>query len=199
MLHGDRAACTCTRAPAAGRRQQGFSESVFSSTRGTYAYGIQGRYSGDGNINISTDSNHTITTTGDNGHGIVAYHFGTMDSRTMAVRVDGTVEPQGADAHGVLVGTVDSMGEPERVAELDAEGYRRQTVTVNGSVHGGSGHAAGVFLAGGGRVYSGPQGTDGADELVDVRAGRIPAARGDTGPAESRPAGGEQYDWTPWP
>ena len=48
----------------------------------------------------------------------------------------------------------------ERVAALDAEGYyRKQTVTVNGSV---MGEAAGVWLAGGGRVVIGPEGTIGA-------------------------------------
>ena len=46
------------------------------TTLGSYSYGIEGRHSGDGNISITTDSNHTITTRGDNAHGIVAYHFG---------------------------------------------------------------------------------------------------------------------------
>ena len=48
------------------------------------------------------------------------------------------------------VGTLDGDGdgEPVRVAGFDAEGYRRQTVTVNGPVEGGTGSGAGVFLAG---------------------------------------------------
>ena len=140
------------------------------TTRGTYSYGIEGRHTGVGNVSITTDSNHTITTMGDNAHGIVAYHFGTTDSRTMAVTVDGMVETKGADANGVQMGVVNDQGEPERVAGVDADGYRRQRVTVNGSVNGGSGAAAGVFLAGGGRVYIGPQGTVGAESGIAIRS-----------------------------
>ena len=139
------------------------------TTRGTYSYGIQGRHSGDGNVSITTDNSHTITTSGGSAHGIVAYHFGTIDTRTMAVRVDGTVETRGAGANGVQVGALDSNGDPDRVAGLDADGYLRQSVTVNGRVHGGSGEAAGVFLAGGGRVFIGPAGTVGADSGIAVR------------------------------
>ena len=97
------------------------------TTRGTYSYGIQGRHSGDGNISITTDDNHSIITMGDNAHGIVAYHSGTIDSRVMAVTVDGTVETRGAGANGVQIGALDTNGAPERVAGLDAEGYLRQT------------------------------------------------------------------------
>ena len=53
---------------------------------------------------------------------------------------------------------------------MDADGYRRQTVTVNGRVSGGSGNAAGVFLAGGGRIYIGPAGTVGAESGIAIRA-----------------------------
>ena len=45
--------------------------------------------------------------------------------------------------------------------------------TVNDAVHGGSGDAAGVFLAGGGRVYIGPAGTVGADSDIAIRACRL--------------------------
>ena len=139
------------------------------TTRGTYSYGIDGRHMGDGNVAISTRDGHTITTTGDNGHGIVAYHFGTEDSRTITITVGGRIDVSGADAHGVLVGTL-SSGDPIRVTEIGADGFRQQSVTVNGSVYGGSGSAAGIFLAGGGKVYIGPQGTVGADSGIAIRA-----------------------------
>ena len=57
-----------------------------------------------------------------------------------------------------------------------ADGYRKQTVTVNGRVHGGTGEAAGVFLAGGGRVFIGPQGSVGAESGIAIlAAGDTPA------------------------
>ena len=118
----------------------------FIKTKGSFSYGIYGTHAGDGDITIGTRDGHTITTTGDNAHGIVAYHFGTENSRTMEVTVNGMVETRGAGANGVQVGALDSNGDPERIAGLDAEGYLRQTVTVNGSVQGGSGDAAGIFM-----------------------------------------------------
>ena len=52
----------------------------------------------------------------------------------------------------------------------DADGYRMQSVTVNNRVYGGTGAAAGVWLAGGGRVFIGPMGTVGAESGVAIRA-----------------------------
>ena len=138
-------------------------------TKGTFSYGIYGQHRGTGSLAIDTRDGHTITTTGDNAHGIVAYHFGTEDSRSMAVTVGGSVEASGAGAHGVRVGIVNADGEAERVAGFEA-GYRQQTVTVDGRVYGGSGEGAGVFLAGGGRVYIGPAGTVGAESGIAIRA-----------------------------
>ena len=64
-----------------------------------------------------------------------------------------------------------------RVATLDEDGYRRQTVMINGRVYGGSGEGAGVWLAGGGKVYIGPQGTVGAQSGIAIReTGDTPGA-----------------------
>ena len=58
--------------------------------------------------------------------------------------------------------------------EVGEGGYRKQTVTVNGRV---SGSAAGVYLAGGGRVVIGPQGSVGAASGIAILAtGDTPAA-----------------------
>ena len=66
------------------------------------------------------------------------------------------------------------------MAALDEEGYRRQTVTVNGEV---TGEAAGVFLAGGGRVVIGPTGTIGAASGIAILAmGNTPGADPDNDP-----------------
>ena len=140
------------------------------TTKGVYSYGIYGLHQGDGDIAIDTRDGNTITTTGDNAHGIVAYHYGTEESRTIDITVGGSVEAGGAGAHGVRVGVVNAEGEAERVAAVGADGYLQQTVRVNGRVSGGTGEAAGVFLAGGGRVYIGPAGTVGAESGIAVLA-----------------------------
>ena len=147
-------------------------------TSGEYAYGIYGLHQGEGNVTLNMQDGNAVTTTGENGHGIVVYNFGTMDSRTMAITVGGRVDTSGAGAQGVRVGVVNADGAPERVAALDdAEGYRKQTVTVNGSV---MGEAVGVFLAGGGRVVIGPQGTVGAESGIAILAsGDTPVEGGD--------------------
>ena len=140
------------------------------TTKGVYSYGVYGRHSGAGDIAIDTRDGNTITTTGDNAHGIVAYHYGTEASRTIDITVGGRIEAGGAGAHGVRVGTVNADGEAERVAAVGADGYLQQTVRVNGRVSGGTGEAAGVFLAGGGRVYIGPAGTVGAESGIAILA-----------------------------
>ena len=141
------------------------------TTLGSYSYGIYGTHSGTGDIIVNTQDGNAITTTGDNGHGIVAYHHGTEDdTRSIDITIGGTVDATGADAHAIRIGVVNEEGEPEQVAGLDADGYRNQTVTVNGQVTGGTGDGAGVYLAGGGKVFIGPQGTIGADSGIAIRA-----------------------------
>ena len=145
-------------------------------TTGAYGYGIYGiltKTDYGGTISIRTGGGHAITTTGDNGHGIVAYNSGTLDTSTIDINVGGSIETTGAGSQGVRVGTL-SSGAPARVAAIDDEGYRQQTVTVNGSV---MGNAAGIFLAGGGRVVIGPQGSVGAASGIAILAtGDTPGA-----------------------
>ena len=149
-------------------------------TKGSHSYGIYGRHGFDnthegyGNIAIDTGDSNTIVTEGNNAHGIVAYHFGSAETRSIAVTVGGSVSASGAGAYGVGVGVVNADGAPERVATFDDDGYRRQTITVNGSA---TGNAAGIFLAGGGRVVIGPKGTVGATSGIAILAtGNTPAA-----------------------
>ncbi len=146
------------------------------TTMGSYSYGFRGDHRGDGDITIA--SGGSITTAGDNAHGVVAYHYGTMDSRTIAVTVGGTISAGGAGAHGVRIGALNAEGEAARAAGMDADGYRRQTVTVNGAVMGGTG--AGVYLAGGGLVVIGPKGSVGAESGIAILAtGDTPVPGGD--------------------
>ena len=146
-------------------------------TRGTYSYGVYGLHrtiGKGGEVSIQTRGGNTITTTGDNADGILVYHFGTMqETSRISIDVGGTVDAQGANAFGVRVGAL-SSGNAVRVAAFDDEGYRKQTVTVNGSV---VGNAAGVFLAGGGRVVIGPRGSIGATSGIAILAtGDTPGA-----------------------
>ena len=134
--------------------------------QGEDAYGIYGFHAGSGAIRIVTKGSQSITTT--NGHGIVANHNGTGEDRRIDITVGGTIDTQGTDAQGVRVGRLNDTGAPERVAALDKDGYyRKQTVRVNGQV---TGEAAGVFLAGGGRVVIGPRGSIGASSGIAILA-----------------------------
>ena len=134
-------------------------------TEGQYSHGIRGWISGLDDLAIATHAGHSITTTGDDASGILGVVSGSQ--AMLAITVGGTVEASGADAHGVEVGNI-SQGQVWQAAPVDDDGFRDQTVTVNGRVHGGTGEAAGVWLAGGGRVYIGPQGTVGADSGIAI-------------------------------
>ena len=84
----------------------------------------------------------------------------------------GSINVSGTGAQGVRVGAV-SSGTAARFASLDSDGYRRQTVTVNGQV---TSTAEGVFLANGGRVIIGPQGVINSGSGIAILAtGDIPA------------------------
>ena len=169
-------------------------------TRGVFSYGIRGDM-GEGNgdeLSIVTGGGNTITTTGSNGHGIVAYHYGTEhDTSKITIDVGGTIDASGVGAQGVRVGTLTS-GAPARVAAIgaideygefvepgegggygedDEYGYRRQTVTVNGSV---TSAAEGVYLAGGGKVVIGPRGSiNSASGIAILAIGDTPVDGGD--------------------
>ena len=148
------------------------------TTRGVNSYGIYGRHDGDGDITIDTRDGHTIMTTGEGGHGIVAHHGGTMDSRSMAITVGGTVDASGEGAQGVRVGRLNADGAPERDAAIGADGYRQQTVRVNGSV---TSAAEGVYLAGGGRVIIGSRGVITSGNGIAILAtGTVPEVPEDT-------------------
>ncbi len=119
------------------------------------------------------DSN-VISTTGASGHGIAAYNYGTLAGSATSIRVGGSINGAGSGAQGIRVGVVSNAGVAQRVAPIGEDGYRRQTVTVNGSV---TGNAAGVFLAGGGRVVIGPRGSIGAASGIAILAsGDTPGA-----------------------
>ena len=136
-------------------------------TSGAGAHGIYGLNSGaSGNIAIDLAGNASVTTTGANSHGIHVWHQSGEGRMTVAVGPNATVSASGARANGVQIGRLNANpdddvpdGTPERVAGFGADGYRKQTVTVNGRVTGGSGEAAAVYLAGGGKVVIGPQGS----------------------------------------
>ena len=147
------------------------------TTRGSHSYGIFGLHSGTnsyGKIIINTQDGHAITTTGAFAHGIVAEYSqdspdDPTDPKIISITVGGTVRAEGENANGVHVGRIEDDGGLNAAAR-DDEGYLRQTVTVNGEVTGGSGEAAGVYLAGGGRVVIGPRASIRADSGIAILA-----------------------------
>ncbi len=147
------------------------------TTSDSHSYGIFGLHSGKhsyGKIIINTQPGHAITTTGASAHGIVAEYSqdspeDPTDPKIISITVGGTVHAEGENANGVHVGRIEEDGVLNAAAR-DDEGYLRQTVTVNGEVTGGSGEAAGVYLAGGGRVVIGPRASIRADSGIAILA-----------------------------
>ena len=120
----------------------------------------------------------------------MGFYTGIAGSGAVSAAVGGgaSVRSSGADASGIRFGrfntsTTDQItdGTLERAADEDGDGYRKQAATVNGTVRGGTGDAAGVYLAGGGKVFIGPRGTVGAASGVAVWARR--KLNSDTAPA----------------
>ena len=142
-----------------------------SALTGPYAYGIYAVHENSGNIVIDMQQGSSVTTKGENSHGIVTYHYGEAATRSMDITISGPVKTEGAYAQGVRVGTI-SGGAPARMAALDADGYRRQTVTVNNRI---SSQGPGIYLVNGGRVIIGREGSIRADSGVAILAtGTVP-------------------------
>ena len=133
-------------------------------------YGIYGRVNagGDGDVDIHV-VNSTITTMEDRATGVIGAQLG---GGRMIINIDkgSTVTANGANAYGVQTGRVRNDA-VERSAEVGEDGYRQQTVTVNGRV---TGREAGVYLAGGGRVIIESQG------VINSGSGIAILATGDT-------------------
>ncbi len=149
------------------------------TTKGTNSYGIFGRHqgSGDGDIDIRTSTGNAVTTSGPNAHGIVAENRAAANSGGITITMGGSVTVTGAGASGVRIGRVVG-GNVDRAASIGEGGYRKHAVTIHGPVRGGSGaDAAGVYLAGGGRVDIWSHGTLGADSGIAMLAtGDTPGA-----------------------
>ena len=146
-------------------------QGVTVTTMGEDAHGVVGFHQGAGDVNIEVKDG-AITTTGNNAHGILGRQLGIMGTTgSIDILVNGgTILASGMHASGVQVGRINSdTNAVERAAEVGDDGYRRQSVTVNGRVFGGTGEGAGVFLAGGGKVIIGPNGSVGAESGGAIR------------------------------
>ena len=132
------------------------------------AFGVRGFHSGAGAVDMDLQET-TIATTGAGAHGAAIYRFGSGSAR---IAVDGgSVHAAGAKASGIQIGRLREDGSVEFASPVGEDGYRRQSVSVNAPVTGGSGeNAAGVHLAGGGRVAIGPRGRVGAASGVAILA-----------------------------
>ncbi len=149
------------------------------ATGGSQSVGVYGWHQGAGGIDIALADGASVATSGAGADGIHAAHVSGDGTMTVAVGAGASVRATGENASGVQFGrlnsdTTDNIldGTLERAADPDGDGFRRQTAAVHGTVRGGTGDAAGVYLAGGGRVYIGPQGTAGAASGVSVWARR---------------------------
>ena len=163
---------------------------------GIYGYH---RYEGDININLMGDSTITtegqysygIYARFDDKPDGVNTQIG--DDRQISVMVGegSAINVNGEGLVGVKIGrlSVGDVNDVRDVAGFDDNGLRQQTVVVNGAVMGGSGwrviensalpantkrttfiRASGIWMAGGGTVVIGPQGTVGAGSGVAVLA-----------------------------
>ncbi len=146
------------------------------STSGAAAFGVRGVHSGAGTVDIELRET-TVATTGADADGVVILRRGLGPAR---IAVDGgSVHTSGPEAHGIRIGRLREDGSLELASPVDADGYRKQSVSVNAPVTGGSGeNAAGVFLAGGGRVAIGGRGSIRAASRVAILAsGSAPQLR----------------------
>ena len=138
-------------------------------TRGVISHGIYARSRTESNIDINTSAD--ITTVGSGSHGVYAESYGLGGEVNISVE-GGSVTASGADASGVRVGRIRN-DVVQRSAQVGEDGYRDQTVTVNGRV---MGNDAGVYLAGGGRVVIGPRGSIASESGIAILAtGDTPA------------------------
>ncbi len=158
-------------------------------TKGNGSAGILGHHKAAGDIRIDVAGGASIETAGgnacawwgcsDGADGILGRHESGLGTMAVTVGAGSSVRAAGTGASGVRFGwfnavTIDNVtdGTLEDAAGVGPDGYRRQTATVNGTVRGGTGDAAGVYLSGGGKVFIGPQGTVGAASGVSVWARR---------------------------
>ena len=142
------------------------------ATTGDNAHGVYGRrWGGAGNVDIAVRS-ASITTTGVSAHGLYALNnvLGNQGDIRIATISGASIEAKGANASGIRIGDLDSSGQVQGAAQVGEDGYRKQIVQVNSRVWGGTGEAAGVFLAGGGRLVIGPGGRVGAASGISVLA-----------------------------
>ena len=164
------------------------------------SYGVYGAYESSAEGDMAVDlRNVVVTAEGEQASGVYLVHLGTSGSLSIhlrdttvtaagdatgirallrsgegsiRIRLDGgSVDTGDPGGDAIFVGLLDAeTGAVEFAAELGADGYRRQSVVVNGRVRGGSGDGSGIRVAGGGRVEIGPRGSVGAASGVAVRA-----------------------------
>ena len=146
------------------------------STAGAKAHGVYAFHTGAGVLEVDL-RDMTIAATGAGADGIVSDHGGSGSAHMMIE--GGSVHAAGAGASGVRMGRLAEDGTVSFAALVGEDGYRKQSVEVNAPVTGGSGeNAAGVFLAGGGKVAIGPEGSVGAASGIAILAsGGLPRLR----------------------
>ena len=141
------------------------------TTAGTDSRGLYARSqheAGTGNVNVELRNGY-ITTEGESSEGIYVANDSGMGQVSVSME-GGEIRANGENAHGIQVAQFDEDREVERASAVGEDGYRTQTVRINGAVHGGTGNGAGIFLTGGGKVYIGPRGIVGAASGIAIHA-----------------------------
>ena len=140
---------------------------------GAEVSGIEAVHTGACNVDIQLRET-AVTASGEGAIGVGAYH--ETGEGSIRIRIDGgSVQAEGTDGVGVDIGSfITTTGALSHVAEVGEDGYRRQSVMVNGHVRGGEtgsdDDGSGIWLGGGGRVEIGPRGSIGAASGVAVLA-----------------------------
>ena len=128
-----------------------------------------------GPVTVRVSERASLRTLGTASPGILMYNhipesIRLVDESRLLVDIGKTasVDALGTDSHGVQFGRVND-GTLEFAAAVGKDGYRQHTIRIDGSVQGGSGNGAAVVLAGGGKVFVGPEGRVGAASGVAIR------------------------------
>lgn len=142
------------------------------TTTGVSAHGIVGYHNSFGDVNIEVSGDSSIRTTGENAVPVYGFHTYSKDRRISILVDEGaTLRATGKNAHGITVGRFNANSSAiEGAASIGTDGYRQQTVVVNGQVTGGTDGAAGVRLAGGGRAVI--RGQVGSDSGIAIHSAR---------------------------
>ncbi len=127
-------------------------------TKGEESHAIYALHEHKGDLDIRLLDGTSILTEDVKSPAVYAGHS-YSGARKIRILVDDGATVSANKSHGIQVGTFikDPSTEPDptkmdEIASVGTDGYRQQTVVVNGTVTGGDSDSAGIYLVGGGKV-----------------------------------------------